>query len=227
MQDQDTIRTLASDIPGLWKLPTTTAADRQTIVRHVVEKVVVTVQNDTEYVDVTIHWMGGRTSQHELIRPVGRYEQLRDYDQLMERIMDLRSQGQTSQEIAAQLTRESWRTPRARKTFRSDMVRRLISRRGLVGSRPVVSQSGGLLEQHEWWFGNLACKLDMPEPTLYSWLRRGWVNARQLQGRHGRWIVWADQDELTRLRGLRTRPRSWSDEPPPADLTNPKPRPDT
>lgn len=133
-KNQDTVRALASDIPALWKLPTTTAADRQSIVRHLVEKVVVLVQNDTEYVDVTIHWMGGMTSQHALIRPVGRYEQLRDYDRLMERIMGLRKQGRTSREIAEQLTREGWRTPRARKVFPSHMVRRLISRRGSGGS---------------------------------------------------------------------------------------------
>jgi len=225
-EDQKAIRALASDIPALWELPTTTAAERQTIIRHLVEKIVVVVQNDTEYVDVTIHWMGGMTSQHELIRPVGRYEQLRDYDRLMERIMDLRKQGRTSREVAERLTREGWRTPRGRKVFPSHMVRRLISRRGLVGPRPVASQSGDLLGPYEWWFGDLACTLEMPQPTLYSWLRHGWVNARQLHGRHGRWIVWADQDELKRLRLLRTRSRSWSDDPPPVDLTSPKPRPD-
>ena len=226
-EDQDTIRDLASDVPALWKLPTTTAADRQTIVRHVVEKVVVAVQNNTEYVDTTIHWIGGMTSQHELLRPVGRYEQLRDYDRLMERIVDLRDQGQTTREIAEWLTREGWRTPRGRKTFRSDTVRKLLSRKGFVGSRPVASQAGDVLGSDEWWFGDLAGKLDMPQPTLYSWLRRGWVSARQLHGRHGRWIVWANQDELNRLQRLRTRSRSWSDDPPPDDLAIPKPRPDT
>jgi len=226
-EDRAAVRTLASDIPVLWKLPTTTAADRQTIVRHLIEKMLVAVQNDTEYVDVTIHWLGGMTSQHELIRPVGRYEQLRAYDQLMEHIIDLRERGQTARDIAERLTREGWRTPRGRKTFCDCTVRKLLSRRGLAVTRPVASLCGDLLGPHEWWFGDLACKLDMPQPTLYSWLRRGWVHARQLHGRHGRWIVWADRDEVDRLCQLRTRSRSWSDDPPPADLTIPKPRPDT
>jgi len=226
-EDRAAVRTLASDIPALWKLPTTTTAARQTIVRHLIEKVLVAVQNDTEYVDVTIHWLGGMTSQHELIRPVGRYEQLRDYDQLMEHIIDLRERGQTTRDIAEQLTGERWRTPRGRKTFCAHTVRKLLSRRGLAVSRPVASRCGDLLGPHEWWFGDLACTLDMPQPTLYSWLQRGWVHARQLHGRHGRWIVWADRDEVNRLCQLRTRSRSWSDDPPPTDPTIPKPRPDT
>ena len=167
------------------------------------------------------------TSQHELIRHVGSYEQLRDYDRLMKRIVELRDQGNTTREIAEQLTREGWRTPRHRKDFRSDTVRKLLSRRGLTESHPPASESDHLLGPHEWWFGDLACQLDMPQPTLYSWLRRGWVHCRQLHGRHGRWILWADEDEAERLRRIRTRSRSWSDDSLPANLTTPKPRPDT
>jgi DNA invertase Pin-like site-specific DNA recombinase len=225
--NQNRIRALASDIPALWQLPTTTAADRQTTLRHLIEKVVVAVQDNTEYVDVTIHWKGGMTSQHELIRPVGSYEQLRDYDRLMKRIVTLRDQGQTTRVMAEQLTREGWRTPRHRTHFRSDTVRKLLSRRGLCESRPPASKSDQLLRPHEWWFGDLAGSLAMPQPTLYAWLRRGWVHSRQLHGRHGRWIVWADEDEVDRLRRLRARSRSWSDDAPPVDLTTPKPRPDS
>jgi len=83
------------------------------------------------------------------------------------------------------------------------------------------------VESDEWWFGALACQLDMPPATLYSWLRRGWVHARQLPGACGRWIVWADDGELGRLRRLRARSRSWSEDPPPKDLTMPKTRPGT
>ena len=65
-----------------------------------VEKVVVHVKNDSEYVDVTIHWQGGFTSQHEVVRPVKSYEQLRDFDKLMDRIVALRHEGHTAAQIA-------------------------------------------------------------------------------------------------------------------------------
>ena len=90
-----------------------------------------------------------------------------------------------------------------------------------------ATEASSQLASGAWWFGALARQLDMPLATLYSWLRRGWVQARQLPGACGRWIVWADDDELGRLRRLRARCRSWSEDPPSEDLTTPKVRPRT
>ena len=70
------IRQLASDIPALWRAPTTTPADRQAIIRQLVERVVVTVQGQSEIVEVQVHWFGGDGTQATLIRPVARWEQL-------------------------------------------------------------------------------------------------------------------------------------------------------
>ena len=56
--------------------------------------------------DVTIHWQGGFTSQHEVVRPVRSYEQLRDGDRLVERIVELRRDGNTAATIAATLNAE-------------------------------------------------------------------------------------------------------------------------
>jgi DNA invertase Pin-like site-specific DNA recombinase len=72
------IRRLATDIPTLWHASTTTAADRQAIVRQLVERVVVTVQGESERVDAQIHWFGGHGTQTTLIRPVARLDQLRN-----------------------------------------------------------------------------------------------------------------------------------------------------
>jgi hypothetical protein len=47
----------------------------------------------------------------------------------------------------------------------------------------------------------------MPEATLYGWLRRGRLQARQQEEKAlYRWIVWADEAELGRLKRLRARP---------------------
>jgi hypothetical protein len=81
--DRDAVRALAAHLPDLWEAETTTAADRKAIARHLIDRVVVAVRGESEYVDVTIHWLGGMTSAHELIRPVGRYEQMRDYEDLL------------------------------------------------------------------------------------------------------------------------------------------------
>ena len=97
--------------------PTTTAADRQRIVRLLVEEVVVTVRGESEWVDVTIHWAGGFSSDHELVRPVQRYQQMADYERLLNRIDALRAAGRTLAEVAEQLNREGFHPPKRSATF--------------------------------------------------------------------------------------------------------------
>jgi DNA invertase Pin-like site-specific DNA recombinase len=222
--EREAICALASDIPALWNAASTTAADRKALVRHLVERVVVAVQGDSELVDVSVHWAGGFTSQHQVIRPVAKYEQLHNYQQLLARAVQLRDQGHTTSQIAARLNREGWRPPKRRPTFNGPMVRALLSRLPRSGPRPRAKQADALLGPQEWWFSDLARQLDMPHPTLYSWLRRGWVHARQLPGAQGRWILWCDKEELDRLQRLRTCSRTWSDQPLFRELTTPKPR---
>ena len=116
------------------------------------EKVVVQVENDSEYVDVTIHWQGGFTSRHEVVRPVRSYEQLRDLDKLMDRIAALRDEGYTTAQIAECLNQEGFSPPKRRGGFFPDLVRQLLVRRGLANEKTYAEQLG----PHEWWLPKLA-----------------------------------------------------------------------
>jgi DNA invertase Pin-like site-specific DNA recombinase len=224
--DQQLIRSLAGDIPTLWHSLRTGCADRQQIVRLLVERVVITPQARDETVDVAIHFAGGFVSHHELQRPVARYEQLHDYNKLLERIRELSEQKQTASQIAAQLNAESWRPPKRRTTFNPSMVQHLLWRCGHRGRRPRC-MSDDLLGKDEWWFIDLARQVGLPHPTLYSWMRRGWVHARQLSGPQGHWILWADAPEVQRLKRLKSSNRNWFNQPQAAELRTPKPRPTT
>jgi DNA invertase Pin-like site-specific DNA recombinase len=218
------IHALAQDIPRLWRSPQTTSADRQRVVRYLLERVVVTPQaavNDA--LDVAIHFAGGFISHHELRRAVARYDQMHDYPQLLDRVQELAQQKQTARQIAEQLNREGWRPPKRRETFNQSMVQHLLWQRGFRQEHP-RRQPAEPLGPDEWWFIDLARALNTPTPTLYHWLRRGWVHGRQLPGPQGRWILWADGDELDRLRRLRGCSRSWFNQPQAAELTTPKPR---
>lgn len=219
--DQTAVRALSSDIPALWHSPRTTAAERQQVVRHLIERVVLTAPPEQEVADVAVHWAGGFVSHHQLLRPVARYEQLRDYDRLCQRVADLRRQKHTSAQIADMLNAEGWRPPKRRATFNAGMVRSIFYRRNRATPRPVAHD----LKPGEWRFGDLAHELQLPHPTLYTWMRRGWVNAKRLDIGQGRWILWADDEELDRLRRLRACPRSWHNQPQADDLTRPRPWP--
>jgi DNA invertase Pin-like site-specific DNA recombinase len=219
--DQATVRMLSTDIPALWHSPQTTAAERQQVVRHLIERVVLTAPPEQEIADVAVHWSGGFMSHHQLLRPVARYEQLRDYDRLSQRITELRQQKHTSAQIADVLNGEHWRPPKRRATFNAGMVRSIFYRRNRATARRVAYD----LQPGEWWFGDLAHAVQLPHPTLYTWMRRGWVNAKRLDIGQGRWVLWADEQEIDRLRRLRACPKSWHNQPQAADLTRPKPWP--
>lgn len=184
----------------------------------------VSVVGDSQHVDVTIHWAGGFRSHHTLVRAVARYEQLDNYESLLSRILELRDQKHTAAQIAEQLNREGYRPPKRRVTFNAGMVRQLICRQRKAERRPRAMQSH-VLGTDEWWMTDLCRKLQMPQPTLYSWIRRGWVHARQLPVAGGRWILWADAEELDRLKCLHQCPRTWRNQPQATSLTQPKSRP--
>ena len=220
--DVKMIESLAGDIPALWRAETTTVQDRQEVVRHLVERVVVAVQGETEWVDVAIHWAGGFVSRHEVRRPVSRVEQLRDYAELMRRVAELHGAGRTSRQIAEALNREGFRPPKRRETYNAAMVQLLLARRGRSGPRPEELTGDDPRGNDEWWLSDLSRELGMPQPTVHSWIRRGWIRGRKLPGVGGRWILWADAEDLDRLRRLRAYRRTWPDETYPAELTTPR-----
>jgi len=220
------IRSLSENLPILWRASTTTSCDRQRIVRLLVERVVVTVQGTTEQVDVSLHWSGGFTSRHELLRPVRRYEQIADYKRLMARIDELQSRGTCYSEIAERLNQEGFRPAKQAKEFNKTIVGRLVKK--LRCDRPAGQKTAtqGQLEENEWYVNDLAENLDIPRTTLLSWAKRGWIHvSRQLPGYRGRIICWADAGELDRLRQLRKTRHQSGDPPLPKALTMPNVQP--
>ena len=61
---------LATDLPAVWAAPTTTPADRQRVIRCLVERVTATVDKGTERVRVVVRWAGGCEAGHDVRRPV-------------------------------------------------------------------------------------------------------------------------------------------------------------
>jgi len=203
--DAQRIRAASRDISSLWHAADMTPQDRKAIVRCLVDRVVVHVEQHSEYVDVTMHWHGGFTSQHQVVRPVGRYTQLRDYDLLITRIKTLHQQGKTVPVIAERLNQEGFVPPRRRGVFSVGTVAPIMERLGLVGELC----RDDLLGPNEWWIRDLATKLKVRPAKVHYWRTQGWVHSRKTpSGRH--WIVWADDDELERLKKLKAQRNSYT-----------------
>jgi DNA invertase Pin-like site-specific DNA recombinase len=222
--EREQIRSLAQDLPALWEAESTTPEDRQRIARLLLEQVTVTVEGNTDRVDVELRWAGGFVSRHPLSRPVQTYEQLSNYDELITRIDTLRGEHKTLADIAAKLNAEGYHPPKRSRQFTPAILSRFLRERGVrSGPWPRSVTDSGPLAADEWWLAALAAKLAMPIATLHRWQRVGWVTSRKVTEAGGRWAIYADADELTRLRQLRDAPRGWP-QPYPTELITPKPK---
>ncbi len=203
--DAERIRAASQNISALWQAAETTPQDRKAIVRSLVDHVVVHVQQRSEYVDVTIHWHGGFMSQHQVIRPVGSYTQLRDYDLLVARIKALHQEGKAVPAIAEQLNEDGFVPPRRCGPFSVRSLAPVMEQLGLVGEQ----FRDDLLGPNEWWIRDLAAKLRVRAGKIHYWTAQGWIHSRKTpSGKHC--IVWADKDELKRLEQLKVQRNSYT-----------------
>jgi hypothetical protein len=204
--EREAIRRLARDLPALWHAETTTAADRQAMIRQLVERVVGTVQGESAHVALEVHWIGGHRTQTRRRRPVARLDQLSYSPALLARAAALHPQGLSRGAIAEGLNAAGWRPAKRRQTFTADMVRSLLARQGLRSSK--ARPRSVTREADEWTLPELASTLGMPHPTLSAWLRTGQLHARYDQGA-GQWLIRAAASELQRLHAIRQAPRLW------------------
>jgi DNA invertase Pin-like site-specific DNA recombinase len=200
--DRDRIRALAADLPALWRAGTTTGADRRAVVRLLIERVELTRHGETERVIVAVHWRGGTETRQEIRQGLRRYTSLGRYDELRSRVIALRGEGMTAERIAEVLDAEGYPVPRGER-YSGDRVRQLFRRFGLVGVPAGVRDERDLPAEDEWWLPALAEELGVKPIVVHRWRWSGWVQARQLAGENGRWIVRAGGAEVKRLHRLR------------------------
>ena len=213
--DERAIRSLAADLPAVWRAATTTPAERQRIARLLIEQVSVTVDKASERVDVELHWVGGLVESHTLSRPVRRYDLQADYPRLVARLRAL-----------------------VRRAAERRGDRRAAQRRGLPAAeagRPVQPGDGAAAPvapgpgppraarqpRRAWaatstaraaWRGGWGSSRD----TVRRWLRAGWLTSRRdAEGHH---VIWADASELRRLRELHRPAADLGDQGPPGRI---------
>ena len=219
-REVEQIRALARDLPTLWGAPTTQPIDKQQIIRILVEQVVANVVDKTDRVCATITWTGGQNTAHETSRRVKRYEQLADFDRLLQRVRELRDTGHTGLAISEHLNAEGFHTPYGTRQFRKKNVECFI-RKYLSRGRQTHQRLKHLLKNHEWAPIDLARLLGLGKTTIYKWMELGWVHYRKVPYSRPLYACWADQGELERLTELAKTPRHWYDSPLPSRLTTP------
>jgi DNA-binding transcriptional MerR regulator len=202
--DRKRILALSDNIATLWHATGISALDRKQIARCVVERVIVVTDKSSELNEVTIVWHGGIVTQHQVARPVGSYEQLKDYRRLTQRVSQLHRDGLHLAQIAERLNEEGFVPPRRRGVFTEGGIGALVRDLGLVGEL----FRDDLIEKDEWWIPDLARKLGVIPQKVHYWVKQGWIHSRRTpSGKH--LIVWADGDEMQRLGQLTNQKSSW------------------
>jgi DNA invertase Pin-like site-specific DNA recombinase len=221
-QETARIRALADDIPALWRAPSTSGVERQTVLRALVEQVMVEVLGGSERVAVAIHWTGGFESRHEIRRAVGKFTQLESCDAIRDQIVAFKRLGWTHAEVAMRLNADHHRSASGQ-PFTEPIVSQLCRQfraAGLLSDDATFGPKEGEDPPGHWRLGKLARYLGIKQETLSTWRRRGWIQAERVGQR---WRLWADDGELARLRQLTDYQRSGLQRTPP-HLTTPKRR---
>ncbi|MBD9453665.1 recombinase family protein [Rhizobium sp. RHZ02] len=188
-EEKEVIRHLAEDVPSLWTAESTSALDRQTIARIMLDRVVIQVFGETERAEIKCHWAGGIITTHPIIRTVRRFEQLEHHDEILARITALRDQGATAQQIADNLNAQGW-SPAKKSRFDALIVQKLLVRKGLGKKRPIWSGHIPRRNDDEVTLQELSEKLGIHRQTAYGWLRRGKLRGRIVEvGTQRIWLV--------------------------------------
>jgi hypothetical protein len=199
-EERSRIVALENDFQSPWTSKSTSGKERQDLVRSLIERIVVGVINGTERLAVTVHWAGGYTSEHETRRTVSTFDELEDAETLFKRTQQLYNSGCPRAELIERLNNEGFR-PARKSRFTKTSINALLlvlRRRGMIGARPEVAKPF-------WRSKELSAELEIQPNTLTAWRRRGWVQAKKLGSR---WIYWANDVDLPRLKNLVAHPRS-------------------
>jgi DNA invertase Pin-like site-specific DNA recombinase len=217
--EREKLRRACEDVASLWSNGAA-VEERKQIVRLLVRRVEVEVQNNTERVSVRLHWSGGFESSYVIKRMVMQFCQLEAFEQLLDRVLELTLAGKRSPEVASILEREGFRSPRSNTAISSMMVQKLLWEQ----PRCREELSNLSLEPNHWRSDDLAKELGIAERQLKDWGRRGWVTAtRRPFGRV--WVIYADEQELARLQRLHCSQTGQGRPKPPEELRTPAPIP--
>ncbi|ULJ74294.1 hypothetical protein [Rhizobium gallicum] len=106
--DRDGLLALGENLPGIWYVPSTTAAERKSILRLIICEVVLDQKRLQGQVWINILWQTGATSEHSLQRRVHTYGDYLNIDKLRTRVRELNAAGKMDKEIASALNAEGF-----------------------------------------------------------------------------------------------------------------------
>ena len=177
--DRRAVLALAEDLPGVWRAPSTTPADRKQLLRLVIQSVVVDAKAEPGRVRYRIVWQTGAVGEYAVRRNVQSYAEHPRREELESRVRALNAVRKTDDEIAAALNAEGFKTARGRR-FSGNLVW-LLRHQWRV---PAIKGNGNEPSPLRWDDGTysvegVAQAAGVTAGTVYHWVRRGQVEGLQ------------------------------------------------
>jgi DNA invertase Pin-like site-specific DNA recombinase len=201
--DRARIRAIASDLPSVWRAPTTQPQERQAMLRMVVEAVCLTpIDVPERQTQVSVQWTSGAVTEGLLAR-LGRGQPQRTPASVIERLRQLVGAGLHDEEVAEQLNAEGawpahdrrWTVEAARQARRRHQIERVAP------DRPRGQALPHRFEDGRYSVKGLAEHMGVKPGVVRGWITRGLVAADKVVEPGGRsaWHIKADDEALTRL----------------------------
>jgi DNA invertase Pin-like site-specific DNA recombinase len=185
-------------LPELWDGGRLSAEHKKELLRSLIRRTVLS-RPKPDSTEIRVVWVSGAVSTLSVGQPLRRARDLCDYEEMVERILDLADEGHTDAKIARALTEEGFRAARSREGIPKNFVRDVRRERGISSLFETLKgceKLGG-----DWTVLGLAKELRVDQNRIYRLIHKGAL-ASERHPKTGRYLV-ADDPEL--ISGLRRR----------------------
>lgn len=173
------LRTLARDLPRLWKAPTTKAKDRKRILRLLIKDITVEKLPTPKQMVLHVRWQGGAVEDIPVIIPPNRSDQIRYPEETIERIRRL-AKNHTDAQIASVFNREKIKSAKGNR-FTPKIIGWIRYKHRICG--PSLKRPGELTVTET------AKKFDVSRHVVYYWIKRKIITTRRLNATSPYWIA--------------------------------------
>ena len=172
--ERTAIRSLGSDLKGVWSAPTTADRDRKELLRALLEEVIITVQRHEFCARLTMRWRGGAITQLDV--PIARFQPVgprteEDTISLLRRLAVL----YPDEVIAGILNRQGRKTATGGR-FTANQVGSLRRYRNIPRFQPQADPPQGELAT----IRKAAQILGLNTSTIHRWLADGFIAGEQI-----------------------------------------------
>lgn len=186
---------LGENLPKIWYANTTSSADKKKIVRLVIKEVIVDRSREKEKIWIQINWQTGAISQHWLNFPSERYSEMLEIDSLKQRLSELKAEARSDENIARILNSEGYKASRGAK-ITSSTVFNLRQKWNIESSKRNIGQNW---EDGSYTLEAVATLFGVTSSTIYSWIKRGIIDAHQVS-KYSSWKISLSEQDIANLK---------------------------